>query len=32
VRNRKHGDLGAKPLAEFVAEIRKLIEAKAVSE
>jgi threonyl-tRNA synthetase len=32
VRNRKHGDLGAKPLAEFVAEIRKLIESKAVSE
>jgi threonyl-tRNA synthetase len=32
VRNRKHGDLGAKPLADFVAEIRKLIESKAVSE
>src|ERR1035441_9224872 len=32
VRNRKHGDLGAKPLAEFVADIRKVIEAKAVSE
>ena len=32
VRNRKHGDLGAKPLAEFIAEIRKLIEAKAVAE
>ena len=32
VRNRKHGDLGAKPLAEFVAEIRMLIESKAVSE
>jgi threonyl-tRNA synthetase len=32
VRNRKHGDQGAKPLAEFVAEIRKLIESKAVSE
>jgi threonyl-tRNA synthetase len=32
VRNRKHGDLGAKPLAEFVAEIRLLIDSKAVSE
>ena len=32
VRNRKHGDLGAKPLADFVAEIRKLIESKVVSE
>jgi threonyl-tRNA synthetase len=32
VRNRKHGDLGAKPLAEFIAEIRKLIDSKAVSE
>jgi threonyl-tRNA synthetase len=32
VRNRKHGDLGAKPLAEFLAEIRKLIETKAVTE
>ncbi len=32
VRNRKHGDLGAKPLAEFVAEIRMLIDSKAVSE
>ena len=32
VRNRKRGDLGAKPLADFVAEIRKLIESKVVSE
>jgi len=32
VRNRKHGDQGAKPLTEFVAEIRKLIDSKAVSE
>jgi threonyl-tRNA synthetase len=32
VRNRKHGDQGAKPLAEFVGEIRKLIDSKAVSE
>src|ERR1700722_6219978 len=31
VRNRKHGDLGAKPLAEFIAEIRRLIETKAVT-
>jgi threonyl-tRNA synthetase len=32
VRNRKHGDLGAKPVAEFIAEIRGLIDSKAVSE
>ena len=32
VRNRKHGDQGAKPLADFIAEIRKLIDSKAVSE
>ena len=32
VRNRKHGDQGAKPLAEFVSEIRKVIDSKAVSE
>ena len=32
VRNRKHGDQGAKPLDEFVAEIGKLINSKAVSE
>jgi threonyl-tRNA synthetase len=32
VRNRKHGDLGAKPLADFLAEIRALIDSKAVSE
>ena len=32
VRNRKHGDQGAKPLAEFIEEIGKLIESKAVSE
>lgn len=31
VRNRKHGDQGAKPLAEFVSEIRKVIDSKAVS-
>ncbi len=32
VRNRKHGDQGAKPLAEFLAEIKKLIDSKAVTE
>jgi threonyl-tRNA synthetase len=32
VRNRKHGDLGARPVADFVAQIRALIESKAVSE
>ncbi len=32
VRNRKHGDQGAKSLAEFLAAIRGLIESKAVSE
>ena len=32
VRNRKHGDQGAKPLADFIAEIRALIQSKAVSE
>ena len=32
VRNRKHGDLGAKPLEQFIAELQQLIAAKAVSE
>jgi len=32
VRNRKHGDLGAKPIAEFIAVIRGLIDTKAVTE
>ncbi len=32
VRNRKHGDLGAKPLDAFLADIRKLIDSKAVEE
>ena len=32
VRNRKHGDLGVKTLEEFLGEIRRLIESKAVSE
>jgi threonyl-tRNA synthetase len=32
VRNRKHGDQGVKPVAEFIAAIRGLIESKAVTE
>jgi threonyl-tRNA synthetase len=32
VRNRKHGDQGAKSLSEFIGETRKLIDTKAVSE
>ena len=32
VRNRKHGDQGAKPVAEFIADIRRLIDSKAVTE
>jgi threonyl-tRNA synthetase len=32
VRNRKHGDQGAKSLEDFIAGIRGLIESKAVSE
>src|SRR5207249_3718217 len=32
VRNRKHGDQGAKALADFIAEIRALVQSKAVSE
>uniref|UniRef100_Q01Q64 Threonine--tRNA ligase n=1 Tax=Solibacter usitatus (strain Ellin6076) TaxID=234267 RepID=Q01Q64_SOLUE len=32
VRNRKHADQGVKTLADFIAEIRALIESKAVSE
>jgi threonyl-tRNA synthetase len=32
VRNRKHGDQGAKSVDEFLTEIRKLIESKAPSE
>ncbi len=32
VRNRKHGDQGAKSLADFLVGIRGLIESKAVSE
>jgi hypothetical protein len=32
VRNRKHGDLGAKPVGDFLSDIRKLIDSKAPSE
>jgi threonyl-tRNA synthetase len=32
VRHRKHGDLGAKPLEEFVAELCKLVDSKSVAE
>jgi threonyl-tRNA synthetase len=32
VRNRKHGDQGVKTLSEFLAEVRGLIESKAVAE
>ncbi len=32
VRNRKHGDQGARPLEEFLAQVRKLIDSKAPSE
>jgi threonyl-tRNA synthetase len=32
VRNRKHGDQGARPVAQFLAEIQALIDTKAVSE
>ena len=32
VRNRKHGDQGAKTLEEFLAAVRDLIASKAVTE
>jgi len=32
VRNRKRGDLGAQPLGDFIAAVRKLIDDKAASE
>ena len=32
VRNRKHGDQGAKPVADFITEVRGLIDSKAVAE
>ena len=32
VRQRKHGDQGAKPLEQFVEEVCKLVESKSVVE
>jgi threonyl-tRNA synthetase len=32
VRHRKHGDRGAQPLVEFIAEVRKLVESRAPSD
>jgi threonyl-tRNA synthetase len=32
VRNRKHGDQGAKPVSEFIAELKRLNDTKVVSE
>jgi threonyl-tRNA synthetase len=32
VRNRKHGDQGAKPLDQFIADTRALIEGKSSGE
>ncbi len=32
VRNRKHGDQGVKPMAEFLASLQQLIETRAVAE
>jgi threonyl-tRNA synthetase len=32
VRHRKHGDMGAKPLEEFVEEVKNLVETKNVTE
>jgi threonyl-tRNA synthetase len=32
VRHRKHGDLGAKPLGEFIAQVQQLVNSRAVSE
>jgi threonyl-tRNA synthetase len=32
VRNRKHGDLGVQPLDEFIANLRQLVETRAVTE
>jgi threonyl-tRNA synthetase len=32
VRHRKHGDMGAKPLEEFVEDVKKLVETKNVTE
>jgi threonyl-tRNA synthetase len=32
VRNRRHGDQGARPLEDFIADVRRLIDSKAVQE
>ena len=32
VRNRKHGDQGAKPLAGFIADVKKLVETRSLGE
>ncbi len=32
VRNRKHGDQGAKPVTQFIADLQALVESKAVTE
>ncbi len=32
VRHRKHGDMGAKPLEEFIADVTKLVDTKNVTE
>ena len=32
VRHRKHGDLGAKPVEQFLADVLKLIETKDLAE
>jgi len=32
VRHRKHGDLGARPVADFITEIRGLIDSKTAVE
>ena len=32
VRHRKHADMGVKPLEEFIADVKKLVETKSVAE
>jgi threonyl-tRNA synthetase len=32
VRHRKHGDQGAKPVAEFIADVQKQVESKTTAE
>ena len=32
VRHRKHGDMGAKPVAQFIEEARALVDSKNVTE